>query len=158
MQRLLEVLSKVLAILGGLVLLAAALMTIISVLGRWWASTPVLGDVELMQVACAVAVALFLPHCQVRNAHILVDFFTARASASTRRRLDALGSLLLATAMLVLAWRAGIGVAEMRAAGETTMVIGFPFWLTYLAMVPGLALSGAVALHTSWRQWHGALV
>jgi TRAP-type C4-dicarboxylate transport system permease small subunit len=158
LDRVFLFLARVLAVLGGCVLLAASGMTVVSVLGRWLADRPVLGDVELMQVACAVAVALFLPYCQVRNAHIIVDFFTARAAARTRRRLDALGSTLLATAMLLLAWRAGVGVAEMKAAGETTMVTGFPFWLTYLAMVPGLALSGAIALHLAWRQWRGEIV
>ena len=54
---------------------------------------------------------------------------------------------------LVLAWRAGVGVADMREAGETTMVLGFPFWMTYLVMVPGLALSGVVGLHVAWEQW-----
>lgn len=158
MHRALELLAKLAAGCGGLVLLAAAVMTIVSVLGRWLVATPVLGDVELMQVACAIAIALFLPYCQIRNAHIVVDFFTARAPVGVRRRLDALGSLLLALVMLLLAWRAGVGVADMKAAGETTMIIGFPFWLTYLAMVPGLALSGLIALYTAWRQWRGELV
>lgn len=155
MLRVLDFLSKLAAVLGGLVLLAAALLNVASVLGRWLASTPILGDVELMQVGCAVAIALFLPYCQVRNAHIVVDFFTTGAAARTRRRLDAAGSLLLAAVMLLLAWRAGVGVLDMKASGETTMVIGFPFWLTYLVMVPGLALSGVVALHTAWRHWNG---
>jgi TRAP-type C4-dicarboxylate transport system permease small subunit len=158
MQRLLELLAKALAVLGGAVLLAATCMTLVSVLGRWLADAPVLGDVELMQVACAVAVALFLPYCQLRNGHIIVDFFTARTSRSTRGRLDAFGSALLAATMLLLASRAAVGVAEMKAAGETTMVTGFPFWLTYLAMVPGLALSGLIALHVGWRQWRGEVV
>lgn len=49
--------------------------------------------------------------------------------------------------MLLLAWRAGVGVADMKAAGETTMLLAVPTWLTYLAMVPGLLLSALVALH-----------
>ncbi len=155
MQRLLDLLAKALAVVGGLVLLAATAMTVVSVIGRRQAGAPIIGDVELMQVACAVAVALFLPYCQLRNGHIIVDFFTARAAARTRSRLDALGSALLALAMLLLAWRAGVGVAEMRATGETTMVTGFPVWLTYLAMVPGLVLSGVIALVVAWRQWQG---
>lgn len=156
MQRILELLSSALALAGGLLLLAATLLTIVSVLGRWLAGAPVLGDIELMQVACAIAVALFLPWCQVRGGHIIVDFFTAGATRATRRRLDALGSVLVGTVMLLLAWRAAIGVADMAQAGETTMLLGFPSWLTYLALVPGLALAGVVALHAAWRQWREA--
>lgn len=155
MHRLLDFLAKALAVLGGVVLLAATALTVVSVIGRWRADAPIVGDVELMQVACAVAVALFLPYCQLRGGHIIVDFFTARAAARTRGRLDAVGSAMLALAMLLLAWRAGVGVAEMKATGETTMVTGFPVWLTYLAMVPGLMLSGVIALVMAWRQWRG---
>lgn len=143
--------ATALAWTGGLVLLAAAALTVVSVLSRWIAAVPVPGDVELMQVACAIAVALMLPFAQVRRADVRVDFFTQRASRRTRDRLDAVGQALVALAMALLAWRAGLGVLEMRVAGETTMVLGWPNWLTYLAMVPGLALSAAVAARSAWR-------
>jgi TRAP-type C4-dicarboxylate transport system permease small subunit len=42
-----------------------------------------------------------------------------------------------------------VGVAEMKANGETTMVLGFPAWLMYLALVPGLLLSAVVGLHAA---------
>lgn len=153
MDRLLEALSVLLALVGGAVLLAAAALAGGSVVGRWLWSTPVAGDVELMQVACAVSIALFLPYCQRRGDHVMVAFFTGRASRAVRRRLDAAGHALLGLVMLLLAWRAGVGVVEMRAAGEVTMLLALPTWLTYLAMVPGLALSGLVALHAGHRRW-----
>ena len=46
----------------------------------------------------------------------------------------------------LLAWRAAVGVVEMRQAAETTMVLGVPLWLPYAAMVPGLALAGVVGV------------
>jgi len=137
--------SVALALAGGLMLLAAAAMTGASILGRWLADAPITGDIELMQVACAVSIALCLPYCQLHAGHVRVDFFTQRAAAGTRRTLDRAGHTLVAGVMLLLAWRASIGVADMRAAGETTMLLGFPSWLTYGAMVPGLLLSAIVA-------------
>ena len=146
MARWLDRASVASALAGGLVLLAAALLAGASIVGRWLASAPIAGDIELMQVACAVSIALFLPYCQMHAGHVRVDFFTQRAAVRTRRVLDRCGHAALALVMLLLAWRAGVGVAEMKDAGETTMVLGVPTWLTYLAMVPGLLLSALVAL------------
>lgn len=146
---LLQRASQWLAVLGALVLLAAASVAAVSIGGRWLLDAPIVGDVELMQVACVVAIACALPYCQWRGGHVQVDFFTERASPRLRASLDRLGQALLAAIMLLLAWRAGVGVSEMRASGETTMVLGFPTWLMYLALVPGLVLSAVVALHAA---------
>ena len=152
MRRILEGRSVALALAGGLILAAIALLTTASILGRWLFAAPILGDVELVQTGCAMMIALALPYCQLKRAHIVVDFFTQGARPGVRAGLDALGSVALGAVCLVLAWRAAIGVADMREAGETTMVLGFPFWMTYLVMVPGLALSGVVALYVAWEQ------
>lgn len=146
---LLQRASRWLAVLGALVLIAAAAVAAVSIAGRWLFDAPIVGDVELMQVACVVAIASALPLCQARGGHVQVNFFTQRASLRLRAALDRLGQALLAVIMLLLAWRAGVGVAEMKANGETTMVLGFPAWLMYLSLVPGLALSAAVALHAA---------
>ena len=155
-DRLLERTSIALALIGGVVLAAMALLATVSILGRWWFSKPVWGDVELVQMGTAVAIALSLPYAQFKRAHIMVDFFTARAAPTTRARLDSLGSLLLGLVCLLLAWRAGVGVLDMRAVGETTMVLGFPIWIVYLAMVVGLAVTGVVGLAGAWVLGRGA--
>jgi TRAP-type C4-dicarboxylate transport system permease small subunit len=155
-RRILEGLSIALAIAGGAILTALAALTTASILGRWLFAQPVFGDVELVQVGCAMMIALSLPYCQLQRAHIVVDFFTTRASRRTRRLLDALGSLLLGAICVVLGWRAGVGVLDMKEAGETTMVLGFPSWMTYLVMVPGMTLSGIVALYTAWEHLRDA--
>jgi len=146
MARGLERASRWLALAGGAVLAAAALLTTLSVLGRWLWAAPITGDIELMQIACVVAIALFLPHCQLHCGHVQVDLFTRRAGAALRARLDRAGHALGAAVMLLLAWRAAVGVGDMWAAGETTMLLGVPLWIAYLAMVPGLLLSALVAL------------
>jgi len=147
MARWLERASVLLALVGALLLAAAATLTGISIVGRWLADAPIVGDIELMQIACAVAIALVLPYCQWQAGHVTVDFFTRRTPAKVRRALDRAGHAAAALVLALLAWRAGVGVVEMRAAGETTMLLGVPTWLSYLAMVPGLLLAALVALH-----------
>jgi TRAP-type C4-dicarboxylate transport system permease small subunit len=152
MRRSLDALATALALLGGGLLLAVALLTLVSVAGRWVASQPVTGDIELVQLAIAVAIALFLPYCQLHGGHLIVDFFTARSSGPVQRCLEAAGSVLAGAVFFLLAWRAGVAVAEMRRAAETTMVLGIPLWLPYAAMVPGLALAGMLGVAHPFRR------
>ena len=152
MRRLLDALATALALLGGGLLLGVALLTVVSVIGRWLASQPVTGDIELVQLATAASIALFLPYCQLHGSHLVVDFFTARSSGPMQRRLDALGSVLAGAVFFLMAWRAGVAVAEMRRAAETTMVLGIPLWMPYAAMVPGLALAGIMGVAHPFRR------
>ena len=151
MRRLLDALATALALLGGALLLAVSLLTVMSVIGRWSASQPVTGDIELVQLATAAAIALFLPYCQLQGSHLVVDFFTARSPGPLQRRLDAVGALLAGILFFALAWRAGVAVAEMYRAAETTMVLGIPLWIPYATMVPGLALAGVMGMTQSFR-------
>lgn len=155
-QSVLERASVVLALVGGAVLAAMALLATVSILGRKFLGTPIWGDVELVQMGTAVAIAMSLPYAQWRRAHIMVDFFTTCASPATRARLDATGSAALGLVCLLLAWRAAVGVLDMREVGETTMVLGFPIWIVYVAMVIGLAVTAAVGLAGAWTQWRDA--
>lgn len=141
--------SAVLAIVGGCVLLAVAALTVVSVLGRWLFDRPVTGDVELIQLGVAVAIVLALPYCQWHGSHVLVDVFTARAGGAMRGSLDRAARWAAALAFGLLAWRAGAGIADLAAAGETTMVLGFPLALGYAVMAPALALAALAALFAS---------
>ena len=84
MQRILEGLSAALALAGGAILAGIALLTTASILGRWLFATPIFGDVELVQTGCAMMIALALPYCQLKRAHIIVDFFTQGAPPAVR--------------------------------------------------------------------------
>jgi len=139
------------ALIGGAVLLLVAAITLISVGGRWLLSAPVLGDVELVQLGTAAALALFLPYCQLHGSHLIVDIFTARTTTSAQRWLDRVAQGLAAVVLGLLAVRAGAGVLDLRAAGETSMVLGMPLWLAYAVMVPSLALAALIALARAWR-------
>lgn len=149
----LDRLGRALAAAGGALLAGLALLVVVSVAGRACCAAPVQGDYELAQIAVAVSVSLCLPWCQLRRGHIAVDFFTARLSPRLQMRLDAAGALVLALVFALLAWRAAVGAADMREVGETTMIVGFPVWVGYAAMLPGLALSALAALAVAAQDW-----
>lgn len=152
MGRVLELACKALALAGGAILSALTLMSVVSIGGRI-VGRPIQGDFELVQFGCAIALALFLPYCQLRRANIIVDFFTVRSSERTQRTLDAVGSLALAAALALVAWRTAAGTLAMKAGGETSMIMGVPLWYAYAAMTPGFALAALTGLYTAWLDW-----
>ncbi|MGH7300517.1 MAG: TRAP transporter small permease, partial [Candidatus Rokuibacteriota bacterium] len=141
MARVLEGLARAFALAGGALLVALTVMSVASVAGRAVLGTPVPGDFELVQVACGASIAAFLPYCQLRRGNIIVDFFTARAGKRVQGALDALGALALAAVMGLLAWRTVGGMLTVKASGEVSMIVGFPTWIGYAAIVPSLALA-----------------
>ena len=145
-MKFLSFLAKACAILAGLLLTVITLITCASLIGRNTTGTTLLGDYELTAVAAGAAVALFMPWCQVRRENIIVDFFTTKFSGSFNAKLDRVGSLILGLAMFAICWRTGIGGMSAYESQTTTMMLGFPEWVVYVAMVPPLFLTGLIAL------------
>ena len=156
MTRALDGLARAFALAGGAILVSLTLMSVASVTGRALLGSPVPGDFELVQIGCGAAIAAFLPYCQLRRGNIIVDFFTVRAGPRVQAALDAFGALLLALVMAVLAWRTALGMVAVRAAGEVSMIVGFPIWVGYAAIVPSLVLATVAALHTAQESWKAA--
>lgn len=145
-MKLLDLLARLCAILAGLLLTTITLMTCASLVGRNTTGWTVAGDFELTGVAAGAAIALFLPWCQLRRGNIIVDFFTARASAGTNAALDRLGALLLAAAIGLMAWRTVLGGLSAWDTQSGTMMLGFPEWIVYACMVPPLVLTAVIGL------------
>jgi TRAP-type C4-dicarboxylate transport system permease small subunit len=143
---ILSLLARTCAILAGLLMTAITLVTCASLIGRNTIGATLLGDYELTAVTAGAAVALFLPWCQLRRGHIIVDFFTAKAPDRVNAGLDRFGALVLALVMLLLGWRTVIGGLNAYESQTTTMMLGFPEWVVYAAMVPPLFLTGLIGL------------
>ena len=152
----LGLLCAISALFGGTVLVGLTLMICASIVLRATGFSPIQGDFELLQVGLAIAVGGFLPWCHLKGSNIYVDFVTARASMRTQRRLEAFAGILVAIMMALVSWRAGAGALAAKASGEVTMIRGFPLWVSYTLMTPGLALTSVVALEIAWRRWKEA--
>ena len=123
------------------------LMTCASLLGRNTTGWTIVGDFELSGAAAGAAIALFLPWCQVRRGNIIVDFFTAKVSDRINAMLDRFGALLLGLVFAVLAWRTAVGGLNAWNSQSGTMMLGFPEWVVYAAMVPPFILTTVIALY-----------
>ncbi len=150
-MKILESLAKLCAVAAGLLLTAITLMTCVSLIGRNTTGWTIVGDFELSGSAAGAAIALFLPWCQIRRGNIIVDFFTAWASAATTATLDRLGAGLLGLVMALLAWRSAIGGINAYSSGAGSMMLGFPEWIVYCGIVPPLVLTAVIGLTQAVR-------
>lgn len=161
---LVERLSGTIAILGGLLALATALLVVLSVLGRWlsgmpWAQSiassvgftlgPINGDFEMVQIATAVAVFCFLPYTQARRGNIFVDTFTGKLDPRSNALIDAFWDLVYAVTMGILTWCLVIGTLEHYRSGQTTMLLQIIVWPAIAVSTALLFLLTCVALSTA---------
>ena len=133
---MLAVVAEGLAILGGLLIVAAAVLVCTSVGLRWATSDSVPGDFEFVQIAVALAAFAFLPFCQARHGNIFVEAFTTRIPIGLRNAIDAFWDIVYAGFAALIAWRLAVGAGETIANKTTTMVLGLPIgWAIALAAV-----------------------
>ena len=157
-------LSKLVAIFGGMILVAITLLTVYSVIGRELVSLgwvpelfpfslirPVTGDFELVELGCGVAIFAFLPYCQIVRGNVIVDFFTARSGRRTKSALSFVGDAAYSAIAIVLTWRLWLGAIDFRNYGETSMVLRVPIWWAYVPAFAILVLLSLVCLYTAWR-------
>ncbi len=149
--RILDRVCRLFAICSGLMLIAMALMSVYSILGRAFFDKPLLGDYELVQMMSAVAVTMALPFCQMAKGHVIVDFFTARNPARANAALDLIAALLMAVCAFALSWRIGLATIEFARNNDASMLLNLRTWWGYAPMGPSFFLLGCAALHTAWR-------
>ena len=147
--------AQLCAVLAGVLLTVITLMTCISLIGRNTSGWTIVGDFELSGSAAGAAIALFMPWCQLKRGNIMVDFFTAKASATTQDKLDRFGALLLALAMGLMTWRTGVGGLSAWRNQSGSMMLGFPEWVVYAFMVPALGLTALIALAQAVQGFDG---
>ena len=145
-MRILSTLAHLCAVLAGLLMTAITLMTCVSLIGRNTTGWTINGDFELTGVATGAAIALFMPLCQLKRGHIIVDFFTTKASEKTNQFLDRVGALCVSSVFALMAWRTVLGGINAYDSFSGTMMLGFPEWIVYAAMVPPFILCSLIAL------------
>lgn len=123
-----ERLTGFVAILGGLLALAVALLATTSVLMRWIFNAPIDGDFEYVKMATAVAIFAYLPYTQARRGNIMVDTFTGWLPEPARRGLDSFWDLAYAAFMGYVAYCLVFGTLDAVKSGETTMQRQLVLW------------------------------
>lgn len=146
--RILNKIARFLAIFGGFVLLTAALISLLSIFGRVVFSSPILGDFELVEIACAVSIGSFLPLCHLKNGNVIVDFITAKLSERKINILDAISSFIYGSCALFFSCRMILGAQDMYLYKEETMLLAFPIWIPFFPVIISFFLLSMCCFYT----------
>jgi TRAP-type C4-dicarboxylate transport system permease small subunit len=148
--------SYAVAVFGGSLMLAAGFLIITSIAARWFLSTSIPGDVELIQGATAVAAFTFLPFGQINRSTIVVDTFTQRLPERIRNGIDAFWDIAYAAAALILSWRLSVAAVDAIRSHTVSTVIGLPIGWFMLMGVLMLFLLALTAVLTAGRLLRGS--
>lgn len=133
------------AVFGGLVLTAMIVVTVLSIVGRALAGLgrhmaifsvfgPVPGDYEILSMAGAVAVAAFMPLCQMRAGHVVVDLLFRAAGPRWHALFGVVANLLFVLVGALIVRSLVAGGLDKFAYRETTMLLRLPAWWGYAGM------------------------
>jgi TRAP-type C4-dicarboxylate transport system permease small subunit len=142
--------TRPLAVAGGLLMLAMASMVVVSVMMRWLISESIPGDIELVQIATALAVFSFLPLCQLHRGNIMVDTFTTRLPKRVQNALDTLWDVVYAGMAAMIAWRLALGAYDTIRSNTVSMMLALPIGWAIAACAVMAALLALVALATAF--------
>ncbi|SFM57645.1 TRAP transporter small permease [Shimia aestuarii] len=141
-------LARVMAILGGIVLIGLIIMTCLSITGRALIPLglgPVPGDFELVEAGVAFAIFAFLPWCQYNRGHARVDLFQPAYGRFGNRLIDLVADVMMFIAAYIIAWRLYLGMMDKYNYHETTFILQFEIWMAYAAGFLGASVFVIVA-------------
>ncbi|WP_413785632.1 TRAP transporter small permease [Cognatiyoonia sp. IB215182] len=175
MHKIISLLARVMAMLGGLVLCALVVMVCLSIIGRevngiahggylggfgdWLIAQgigPITGDFELIEAGIAFAIFAFLPLTQLTGAHATVDIFTSGLGPKANNLIAAFWSVVMAAIILLITWRLFAGMQDKLRYGETTFLIQFPVWWAYAASFVAALVASIVSLYCAAMRLIGA--
>lgn len=151
-SKALRSLCRVVALLGGVLLLSIIAVVVVSVSGRslvWAGLGPIPGDFELVEAGGALAIFCFLPWCQLQNGHVTVDIIKGMFGRRFDAGLDTVYNLIMTGLSALIAWRLWAGMLDKMTYGETTFILQFPVWWGYAACLPVAVLAVIACLWTA---------
>jgi len=163
-------LSRLMAVVGGIVLSALIVMVCVSIAGRalngflhadmmqstlpgladWLLDLgvgPVNGDFELVEAGIAFAIFSFLPYCQITSGHAVVSIFTDWMPMRAQQVLRMIIEILFALVLVMIAIQLKEGMDGRIRSGQTTFLLQFPIWWAYALSLVGATIAAAVAVY-----------
>ena len=152
--RWLGAVSRWLAIIGGFALVGVVLMSVASIVGRALIDvglSPIEGDYELVQFGCVVALAGFMPWCQMNRGHVTVDILFVKAPERLKLATQFVGDAVLFVLASIIVWRLWLGTLDKLRFHETTFILQMPIGWGYAAALIGMSVFALTCLYSTWR-------
>ena len=158
LERLADLLRRVLMIAGGVALLALTLLATMNVALRIF-RVPVSGAYEVVSFLGAVVTAGALGYTQKRKDHIVVDILSDKFPAPVKRVLDRVSYALILVFFSIVSWQTFVYGKRLLVTGEmseTLRIAYYPFVFLVSAGFAVLALTVLLDLaETVWARGNG---
>ena len=145
LEKAVNLLAVVLVAAGGLCLIAACALTGLSILGALTTS-PIPGEIEVVELLCGLAVFCFLPFCQLKRGHVGVDLFVSAFGPKAMNVTQLAGDIIIAILFALVTWRHWLGFLDKFENGETTALLLWPIWWGYAVALALLIANVIVCL------------
>jgi TRAP-type C4-dicarboxylate transport system permease small subunit len=155
-EALLEWLCRALAMVGGLVLVAITILTVLSISGRALivlGLAPVPGDFELVEAGTAFAIFCFLPWCHYCRGHVTVDILRPLLGPRRDALLETFHNVVMLAMAVLIGWRLWYGMLDKMRYNETSYILQYPNWWGYALCLAPAALFAVVAAFSVWRSF-----
>ena len=141
LDKISEILNKLLTFLGGVFLVVMVVLTCANILTRLiW--VPIIGTFELMGFFGAMVTAFALGYTQVKRGHIAVDVLVNTFPQKVKKILTQINNAICCCFFVVAAWQIAVKANTLMETGEVTetlQMIYYPF--TYAVAFGCLVLS-----------------
>lgn len=131
--------------LGGAAIFAVSLTVTTSVCLRTLGFGGIRGDFELTEIVATTAASLFLPLCQRKRGHVVVDLFTNWLPLRQRLQLEGLWTAVFGLFWATVAVWLCFGLIAVKGYGDRTMLLGVPVWWLHVPAIFGTGLSALIA-------------
>jgi TRAP-type transport system small permease protein len=129
-QKKMEFISRNLAYLGTIALLAMMMLTVVDVVGRYFFNHPVMGAFELTEFLVLILIFSFLAHSQANKSHVSVDILFQHFPKRLQTVISVFNHLICLCFMGLVTYMGYRRALEIKGFGEATSNLGitkYPF-------------------------------
>ena len=120
--------TRRLALVGGWVLLAVSVATVLDALLRKFFSRPIQGTFEATELLLAVIIFFAMPYTGLTDAHAVLDLTVNRLPKRAQSVIIGLNGLFCAVVLGVVAYEMGLVAAEYGRTARTTITMRIPIY------------------------------
>src|SRR5713101_2337114 len=133
-ERVALVWTRRLALAGGGILLALAVVTVLDALLRKLLNRPIQGTFEATELLLAVIIFFAMAYTVLTDGHVVLDLFTNCLSPRAQSIVIGLNALFIAVVLAILAYELGV-LAEYGRTTRTTITMRIPVFPVAAAVV-----------------------
>ena len=149
-DRLYHRLEKILALLGGIVIMLLVLLATVNVLGRWIFSLPISGYIDWVEQAMAFMAFLGLAYTQRLGGHIRMDILVSHLHGRKLWFAELVSTVLMLLVTLVLIYGSWLHFLRAWQIGDSSLDINLPTWPAKLVVPVALTVLALRLLLQCW--------